>query len=923
MFLQGEDIHILCLTEHWLKKSELMFSIENYKLGSSFIRKDAIRGGSLILLKNNFKCKERKEIVALSIERTVEISCVELEQYIIICVYRPPTGCYENFESVLEDALKILCKSQKSLILCGDFNINLLDSSSLTSRFLNLLQSFDLSNLFIQPTRITSTSSTCIDNIFCNCNILEKSIICKLRSDHTGQQASFPSKEKSKDKNVTYRPVTSERIAQFKLNICSRLSCLPLKDQDADEMYESFFDSVITEFDKIFTKKTKRSNNKVKFNDWASTGIHKSRSTLYDLYDMKTFIHDENFQNYVRAYSKLFKKVCLTAKSLHLSRKIRQADDKVKTTWKIINTESGRLKSRDNNIVLVNNNNVRIKSDNQVAELFENFFSNIPIATTATLNTCPERALHLLESNVQRCDVEFFFHNITAKTVVSVFKSLKMKNTEDIYGVSIKLLGNIIHCIAPHLAMIFNKCVDEGKFPNLMKCSKILPLFKSGGTEDPSNYRPISILPAISKIFEKILLNQLLCHFNVHNILHDKQYGFTRGRSTTDAGTALMKHIFDAWEKSQNAIGVFCDLSKAFDCVHHSILLSKLEYYGIKNRALDLLSSYLSDRVQRVDINGTKSNGSLVKMGVPQGSILGPFLFLIYINDLPCFVNNFCDIVMFADDTSLIFKTDRRKDNYDEVSVALSQVMNWFSTNNLQLNSKKTKCVKFTLPNVHDHETIINIDGDPLQVINKTVFLGVTVDSKLQWGPHITALAGRLSSAAYAIRKIRQMTDVQTARLVYFSYFHSVMSYGILLWGKAADINNIFVLQKRAIRSIYQLGSRVSLKEKFKEINVLTVASQYIYANIMYVYKNIENFTKKSDVHMVNIRSKSKLISPRYRLTKISESFMGNCIRFFNKIPDDIVALGPNKFKTFVKSKLIKKAYYKISDYINDKNAWL
>ncbi|KAI8423332.1 hypothetical protein MSG28_014346 [Choristoneura fumiferana] len=269
----------------------------------------------------------------------------------------------------------------------------------------------------------------------------------------------------------------------------------------------------------------------------------------------------------------------------------------------------------------------------------------------------------------------------------------------------------------------------------------------TGSSSDPGNFRPISVLPVLSKVFEKIMLNQLLRHFNVNNLLHSQQFGFTKGRSTTDAAASLMKYIYDAWENSQDAIGIFCDLSKAFDCVEHETLIRKLQHYGLSAKALNLVKSYLSQRIQKVDINRTQSAGSAVKLGVPQGSILGPFLFLVYINDLPHLLEQKCNIVLFADDTSLIFKVNRQQEDPTHINETLAEALNWFTANNLLLNAAKT----------------------------------------------------------------------------------NIMSYGMLIWGKAADIETIFILQKRAVRSIYNLGSRDSLRERFKEINILTVASQYIH----------------------------------------------------------------------------------------------
>lgn len=216
----------------------------------------------------------------------------------------------------------------------------------------------------------------------------------------------------------------------------------------------------------------------------------------------------------------------------------------------------------------------------------------------------------------------------------------------------------------------------------------------------------------------------------------------------------------------------------------------------------------------------------------------------------------------------------------------------------------------------------MNLNSEKLDVVNETTFLGLVIDSKLQWKPQLTNMIKKLSAAAYATRKIRQLTDVQTARLIYFSNFHSHLSYGILLWGRAADINTIFTLQKRAIRAIYNLGSRASLRDIFKDINIMTVPSLYLYENIMHVRKNIHMFIKNKDIHNVNTRNKDKLVVQKFRLEKTSKCFMGSCIRIYNKIPESIKQYTERKFKNIVKQTLTKKAYYKIDDYFSDRNIW-
>lgn len=924
LYLESSNVDILCLTEHWRKDCEMMFNINNYQAVSNFSRKRHARGGSVIFVKNNLKVKERLDIVNMSIEFAVEFSCVELDRCIIISVYRRGKSHFSIFESVMEDVLNIVCKSEKYVVVCGDFNVNLFEETSMQAKFTRLFKSFNLNNIFLEATRTTDHSATCIDNIFCDCKFQDKAIINCLKSDHSGQIVTLLEVKIKKSNKSTFmsRPITTHKVESFRVALEHKLPKANLTENNPDKLYKEFFEIISTEFDKQFKqKKIINKENKATFSDWATEGIRKSRNTLYDLYEQKSYNRNAGFVDYVKKYSKTFKNVCKQAKRDFLNKKITNSDNKIKTVWNIINSETGKVKPRDNNIVLKVDDKL-IQSSEEVAEVFESFFTNIPVTTTEKLDSSPDRAETFLKENVDECTNKFNFRHINSDTIIKTFKSLNLKKTKDLWGLSVKLVSSIIDILAPYLSYIFNECVDEGVFPDLMKYSKVIPLFKAGSKEDPSNFRPVSVLPVLSKIFEKIILNQMLSHFNFCKLFNNKQFGFTKGRSTTDAGISLVKHIYSAWEASQDALGVFCDLSKAFDCVDHETLLRKLRHYGVKNRALDLLRSYLNNRSQAVEINGFKSSGSLVKIGVPQGSILGPFLFIVYINDLPYLVEKITEIVLFADDTSLIFKVARQQINLDEANRALTKVLDWFTANNLLLNAKKTKCIKFSLPNVKQVDTNLILDGARLDLVKETVFLGITIDYRLQWGPHITKLAGKLSSAAYAVKKIRDLTDVATARIVYFSYFHSIMSYGILLWGRAADIETIFVLQKRAIRSIYGLKRRDSLRKFFKEIDILTVISQYIYEVIVYVHKNIDCFKKRSVCHKFNTRNKHKITCDVFRLVKVNKSFMGNAILFYNKIPDEILGLSFRKFKVYVKKILFSKAYYSVNDYLNDKKAW-
>ncbi|CAF4894442.1 unnamed protein product [Pieris macdunnoughi] len=506
---------------------------------------------------------------------------------------------------------------------------------------------------------------------------IQTSITTDLSSDHCGQLVALKCKVvKQVNKSSVFVPVNKKRMVRFRHNIGKRLPLLPV-GTTVDTQYNNLSDCINKEFNTIFTPKKVSHSQCKSFSDWATAGIYKSRQRLYDLYAEKSYNHNEEFILYVRNYSKLFKKVCYAAKSLNIKNKIKNSTNKTKMTWKIIDSETGRVRDRNQDIELCVDNTI-IKSNEEIAIVFDKYFSDIPISTTKSLQSSPALAESLLKDNVNECKVSFSFRPIGADDIVRIFRTIDIKNTTDLWGISVKIISSIIDVIAPHLAIIFNNCIKSGEFPDLMKHSKVIPLFKAGSMSDPSNFRPISVLPTCSKIFEKIILNQLVSHFNVNKLLHNNQFGFTKGRSTADAGVELYRYIVKAWEESHDALGVFCDLSKTFDCVQHETLIGKLRHYGIKNTALNLLTSYLHGRTQKVEVNGKRSSGSAVDMGVPQGSILGPFLFLVYINDLPFMVERKHQIVLFADDTSLIFKIKRQITNFDDVNNALSSIVHWF-----------------------------------------------------------------------------------------------------------------------------------------------------------------------------------------------------------------------------------------------------
>ena len=297
---------------------------------------------------------------------------------------------------------------------------------------------------------------------------------------------------------------------------------------------------------------------------------------------------------------------------------------------------------------------------------------------------------------------------------------------------------------------IFNDSLLLGIFPQSMKIAKVTPFYKSGKKNLMTNYRPISVLSCFSKILERIMYNRLYSYLNDNNLFFQKQFGFREGHSTNHALIELINSINDSFNQNKYTLGVFIDLSKAFDTVDHNILLKKLSLYGIKNNSLKWFSSYLSNRKQFIQAGDIKTSYEDIICGVPQGSILGPLLFIIYVNDLSD-VSKILEPIMFADDTNLFFTHKNIKELFQTVNSELDKVFQWFNANKLSLNKDKTKYTFFHKAREKDNIPLklpaLFINDKEIERVTSIKFLGVLTDEHLTWKKHITVIEKKFRSS--------------------------------------------------------------------------------------------------------------------------------------------------------------------------------
>lgn len=441
--------------------------------------------------------------------------------------------------------------------------------------------------------------------------------------------------------------------------------------------------------------------------------------------------------------------------------------------------------------------------------------------------------------------------------VMQIINSLRADSATGIDGISPRLLKQYKNILVPPITFLVNLCLSSGVFPNVLKKALVHPIHKSGKRDLVDNYRPISVLPAMSKILEKIINVRLKKYLENNNLLSDRQFGFRNNRSTDDAVHDLINHIVGALDNREKCVAIFLDLAKAFDTVSLSRLCSKLERLGIRGKPLELFVSYLSNRTQCVKIGEHLSEELPIDCGVPQGSILGPTLFLAYINEM-CntqLVNG--KLVAYADDTALIFTANTWDQTFHAAQVGFDAITGWLSDNSLMLNVNKTKFLIFSIYKpksldpltfniiAHNHASVSDLvcDCPKLETVPTIKYLGVTLDKNLNFMPHIQNLTSRIRKLIYVFKHLRHVAEPRILKIVYFALGQSLLSYCITAWGGSSKTHLLVI--ERAQRALLKVSTfkpfRFPTRDLYEFCEVLTVRQLFVLQTVLRQHNIVPN----------------------------------------------------------------------------------
>ena len=431
-----------------------------------------------------------------------------------------------------------------------------------------------------------------------------------------------------------------------------------------------------------------------------------------------------------------------------------------------------------------------------------------------------------------------YLYKVTEIEIQNIIKSLKKgaAGYDEVDASALKMISDSVSLPLTHLC---NLSLSQGVFPHELKLANVIPLYKS---DDPcvfNHYRPVSLLSVLSKVFEKVMYERLISYLDTYDIIFQNQFGFRKMHSSYMALMVLMDKLIKSLENGEHIVGVFLDFSKAFDTVDHNILLSKLDHYGVRGPAFDWFRSYLKDRSQFVTYNGVSSSTRTIKCGVPQGSILGPLLFLIYINDLQSVCKHTTPI-LFADDTNLFTSGKDIVRMQDDLNSELSKISLWLKVNKLSLNIKKTHFMFITRKKHRPNQVDLQIDGERIHEVQKTKFLGFIIDNKLNWKDHISYVKNKIAKGLGMIIKARHLLNKNALMTLYFSFIYPYLTYCNHIWGSTyvSNLKKLATMQNKIVRIICGVPPRHTMKPLYEELGILQLQkiNQFLIARFMFRY---------------------------------------------------------------------------------------
>lgn len=914
------EFDIIILTETFQLSDPNIFRIAGYRV--LYNEGDLNKNDGIIMfvkenINYNYSIVELGDIKALNLK-----ILNSNKHFTITAVYKSPSICPKIFNTKL---LEYLEKSEKTGIdiIAGDLNMDLLSNDDYVEEYKNILSSFGFTSYINSVTR--PQKQTCLDHFFVNnkthgCESDIQSFIFEQSITDHYPTAITVRIENRKEAKIQKKHKKYIRYEDLKSDLGHEAWDNVYQQNNVDTMANNFIETLkyyINKHTKTVKIKQKTGMPKKK---WITQGILKSVNEKERLY--KNVLNnpgDNELRERYNQYRNKLHKIIKKSKKDYCERTISQQKNTSKALWDCVNDACNKtkLKTKIDKIELENGDTTTDAFE--IANKFNEYYSQLGQKLASEI----PRPDNFSEKPIRFNNTMFLYptNELEVQREIKKLKPKKSPGEDNIRSETLKEISNQI--LAP-LTYLINTCLDTGCFPDILKTGIIRPLHKSGSKLLIENYRPISLLSNIAKILERIIKTRIVKFFNKYEIISERQYGFREGKSTEDAIHKLTSFVYESLDKKIPMLSIFVDLSKAFDTVCHNRLLEKLEMYGLRGKSYKIIQSYLHNRTQRVDIEGTLSEPKTVTYGVPQGTVLGPLLFTTYINNLLA-LNTIGDILSFADDTVICYRSDSWANLKENAERDFSKIQKWFQLNKLTLNCEKTKYLPFTsyannLPNMGPLNIGLNSQIPEAQSVK---YLGIIVDRHLRWDLQIKNIAKKIRGLLYKFKYLKDFLSLQHLKTLYFALVQSQLSYGIIGWGGVNDcyLENLNVLQKWILKIIYEKEISFPSDRLFKEATVFDIRQIFCQHIIMDIYKN--KISIEPIQHAYHTRNKeNNLLMPRCGKTigQRSCDYLGP--RIYNILPQELRNINCFiRFKSKVKKWILENERTIFHDLINQKSS--
>jgi hypothetical protein len=876
--------NIIVCTETWNLPNPYLYSMSDYNIYYNDSRINKSDGVVIYIKKSLDKLSASTDIINGNKFLSVEIGVKTGDVLKVTGIYRS----HDMDKMVFIEAVKTYISNNrryKNHIITGDFNIDFIGTDNNSNELLYNFLDYNFIpyyNCITRPSPLDD-GGTCIDNTLVKAQIngIKSYIYTNTFADHFTLllKLDLLSKNRAmKTPSINFNKLLSNCIEVD----WNKLILL----QDPDEAINILIQNMQRIINKSYRypkKKQKKKDNQPR-KDWITSGIVNSCKTKEFLYlcwakDKSNTSLREEYNKYCKVLNRIIK----AAKQNFEKNTVSQCKDSRKL-WNFVNGKIGRTEKKSCNIESLICDGNKVSDKKQIANNFVDYFSNIGNSLASKIDINKKS----LTKTYDRNPYSIFLVPTDKNEIEKIIRELKDK-AGGVDGISSKVLKCLASIISKPLEHIFNICMYKGMWPNALKAAEIIPIFKSGDRQLVSNYRPISLISNIAKVFENIMNTRLINFLNKHEIISDKQFGFVKNRGTCDAISFVTEYIYKNLDKNCPTIVVFLDLAKAFDTVNHTIFLNKLEAYGIRGDVLDLLKNYLTNRMQCVKVNNNISESMNVTIGVPQGTILGPLLFILYINDMFNFIPD-NSLVSYADDTAILCSGK----NWEEVQIKVTEwleiINSWLCMNQLSMNADKTTFITFgcyldSVPN----ELEILINNTKIKRVHHCKYLGIVLDGCMKWDCHIRELIKKVKYFIFVFYKLSLVMNKKNMKIIYHALIESVINYGITAWGGAYSntLNSLVSIQNKLLK-------------KIGEDSILNVGKCFIVNSIL---TNYEECRKKFCDIRRNTRNKSvSLPKINKALTCKSSSYIA--VKYFNMLPNELKNLVGTK--KFIKQKLTK-----------------